>query len=338
MSAPARRTSRISSTLRTPPPTVRGTNARRSGPLDDVQQRPAAFGRRGDVEEHELVRALLRVALCELGRVALVDEVDEPGALHHAAVGHVEARITRRRSIRRRSRRRWRSSAAVRPGPLGVELDADEFAMLTADTNDAVLGLGEDRRGRPRRRQPDVGVDEVEVRVRGDAREGRVLQWRTTRFQPMCGSVGASSRRTVRPGSTPSVWAPSSSEPSNRSWSPRQMPRNGRSAATQARIGSTSRRRGGAPSRARPPRRGRRAGPRRRSRRRWSRCRPRRRSCTPVDRHEVAGAVVHDDDERPGSRTLSSQRALGGRDAHARGSRSHATRSAPEALNAASAR
>ena len=42
-------------------------------PLDDVEERPAALGRGGDVEEHELVGALARVALRELGRVALVD-------------------------------------------------------------------------------------------------------------------------------------------------------------------------------------------------------------------------------------------------------------------------
>ena len=39
-------------------------------PLDDLEQRPAALGRGGDVEEDDLVGALAPVALGELGRVA----------------------------------------------------------------------------------------------------------------------------------------------------------------------------------------------------------------------------------------------------------------------------
>ena len=60
-------------------------------PLDDVEERAATLGRGGDVEEDELVGALGRVALGELGRIALVDEVDEARALDDAAVGDVEA-------------------------------------------------------------------------------------------------------------------------------------------------------------------------------------------------------------------------------------------------------
>ena len=61
-------------------------------PLDDVEERAAPLGRRRDVEEDELVGALVRVAFGELGRVALVDEVDEARALDDPAVGDVEAR------------------------------------------------------------------------------------------------------------------------------------------------------------------------------------------------------------------------------------------------------
>ena len=61
-------------------------------PLDDLEERAAALGRGRDVEEDELVGAFGRVALGELGRIALVDEVDEAGALDDAAVGDVEAR------------------------------------------------------------------------------------------------------------------------------------------------------------------------------------------------------------------------------------------------------
>ena len=52
----------------------------------------AGVGRRGDVEEHELVGALGVVAGRQLDRVAGVDEVDEVHALDDAAVVDVEAR------------------------------------------------------------------------------------------------------------------------------------------------------------------------------------------------------------------------------------------------------
>ena len=91
LSAPARRTSRISSTVRTPPPDGQRDERPARGPLDDVEQRAAALGRRGDVEEDELVGAFGGIALGELGRIALVDEVDEAGALDDPAVGDVEA-------------------------------------------------------------------------------------------------------------------------------------------------------------------------------------------------------------------------------------------------------
>ena len=91
LSAPARRTSRISSTLRTPPPTVSGMKARRAVRSTMSRSVPRRSGAARDVEEDQLVGALARVALGELGRIALVDEVDEAGALHDAAVGDVEA-------------------------------------------------------------------------------------------------------------------------------------------------------------------------------------------------------------------------------------------------------
>ena len=52
--------------------------------------RPRVGGGR-DVEEHQLVGALAEVALRELGRVALVHEVDEVRALHDPAPIDVEA-------------------------------------------------------------------------------------------------------------------------------------------------------------------------------------------------------------------------------------------------------
>ncbi len=62
------------------------------GALDDVDDRVAVVGRRGDVEEHELVGAFGVVARRELDRVARVAELDEAHALHDATGVDVEAR------------------------------------------------------------------------------------------------------------------------------------------------------------------------------------------------------------------------------------------------------
>src|SRR5581483_8092187 len=62
------------------------------GALDELQQRPAALERGGDVEEDELVRAEPRVAGGELDRVAHVAQVLEANTLDDATAGHVEAR------------------------------------------------------------------------------------------------------------------------------------------------------------------------------------------------------------------------------------------------------
>ena len=95
-------------------------------PLDDVEERAAPLGGGGDVEEDELVGALGRVALGELGRIALVDEVDEAGALDHAPVGDVEARdhaAAEHQAARDERRRSWPAGAGRRrrcvPGGTG---------------------------------------------------------------------------------------------------------------------------------------------------------------------------------------------------------------------------
>ena len=189
--------------------------------------------------------------------------------------------MTRRRSIRlppapwaARPTTFAMQSQAVGARPLRVELDAEHPAAR--DRGHERARHARSRRGRlPRRRRRAA-----RPRTSGRSRSPRRPRCRRTRgasrsgstwFQPMWGSVGASTRRTVRPGRTPSVSAPSSSLPSNRSWSPRQMPRNGRSAAIQARIGSTNPAR---PQpvhrRRRPPRRRARRGGRRRRRHRAS--------------------------------------------------------------------
>ena len=139
----------------------------------------------------------------------------------------------------------------------------------------------------------------------------------------MCGSVGASSRRTVRPLRIPSVFAPSSSLVSNRSWRPRQIPRNGRPAASQAadRLGQTMaveachRRFRGADA-GHDQRVGARGVPRRRGRRVTSAPTVVERL---VDADEVAGAVIDDGDAGTGA--SSPERALGGGDARPPGIR-----------------
>ena len=151
LSAPARSTSRISSTLRTPPPTVSGTNARRAVRSTMSRSVAAALGRGGDVEEHELVGALAGVPLGELGRVALVDEVDEAGALDDAAVRDVEARDHAAAEHQAAARARAASADDVRDQPqavgarpLRVELDAEQAAARDGGhERAAVLGRGE---------------------------------------------------------------------------------------------------------------------------------------------------------------------------------------------------
>ena len=78
--------------VRMPPPTVNGMNTSSAVRRDDVDHRVALVGRRGDVEEDELVGALGVVARRELDRIAGVAQVDEVDALDDAAPVDVEAR------------------------------------------------------------------------------------------------------------------------------------------------------------------------------------------------------------------------------------------------------
>ena len=118
LSAPARRTSRISSTLRTPPPTVSGMNARRAVRSTMSRSVPRPSGAAVMSRKTSSSAPSRGVALGELGRVALVDEVDEAGALDDAAVGDVEARdhaAAEHQAAPQRSRRRsWRAAAGRR--------------------------------------------------------------------------------------------------------------------------------------------------------------------------------------------------------------------------------
>ena len=125
-------------------------------PLDDVEERAAALRGGGDVEEDELVGALGGVALGELGRVALVDEVDEAGALDDAAVGDVEAGDHPAAEHQARPHEIdevGQQPQAVVAAPLGVELDAEQRAAR--DRRHERARRARSWRGRaPRRRRP----------------------------------------------------------------------------------------------------------------------------------------------------------------------------------------
>ena len=127
LSAPARSSRRASSTVRMPPPIVKGMNTSSAVRRDHVEDGVAVVGRRGDVEEDHLVGALGVVAAGQLDRVAGVDEVDEVHALDDPTGVDVEARDdpggaheasatatgVRRRMCDSVSAGRWRLSAAA---------------------------------------------------------------------------------------------------------------------------------------------------------------------------------------------------------------------------------
>ena len=91
LSAPASSTAWASSTERTPPPIVNGMNTSSAQRRASSADRLALLVRRGDVEEDDLVGALVLVAHGQLDRVAGVAQVHELDALDHAALVHVEA-------------------------------------------------------------------------------------------------------------------------------------------------------------------------------------------------------------------------------------------------------
>ena len=62
------------------------------GPADGVEHGATSLVRGGDVEEDDLIGALVRVSLGQLGRIALVSQVDEPGPLDDTTSIDVQAR------------------------------------------------------------------------------------------------------------------------------------------------------------------------------------------------------------------------------------------------------
>ena len=81
----------MSSTVRTPPPTVSGMKQASAVRRHDVEQDAAILVARGDVEEAELVGAGRVIGLGGLDRIAGIDEIEELHALDDAAVLDVEA-------------------------------------------------------------------------------------------------------------------------------------------------------------------------------------------------------------------------------------------------------
>ncbi len=81
----------MSSTVRTPPPTVSGMKQASAVRVTTSNMVPAVVGGGGDVEEGQFVGAGGVIGLGGLDRVACIDQVDELHALDDAAVLHVEA-------------------------------------------------------------------------------------------------------------------------------------------------------------------------------------------------------------------------------------------------------
>jgi hypothetical protein len=91
LSAPALSRRRTSSTVRTPPPTVSGMNTCEATAFDDVQDQVAAVAGGRDVQEGELVGALLVVPGGDLHGVAGIAQFHEVDALDDPAAGDVQA-------------------------------------------------------------------------------------------------------------------------------------------------------------------------------------------------------------------------------------------------------
>ena len=143
LSAPARRSVRTSSRLPEPAAHRERQVDRLRRAAHDVEHRRASLVGRGDVQEHELVRALPVVGDRRLDGVAGVGEVQEPHALDDAPVLDVEARDHaagqhRRQAATARHRRAEVDRARVEGAP-------DDGAGHVRDGR-------QPRPGRPRRR------------------------------------------------------------------------------------------------------------------------------------------------------------------------------------------
>ena len=90
LSAPASSRLRMSSIVRTPPPTVSGMKQTSAVRLHDVEQDAAVLVARGDVEKAQFVGAGLVIGDGAFDRIAGVAQVDEIDALDDAAVLDVE--------------------------------------------------------------------------------------------------------------------------------------------------------------------------------------------------------------------------------------------------------
>ena len=115
LSAPAISSLRMSSTVRTPPPTVSGMKHLLRRPVDHAEQRVPVLVRGGDVEEAELVRALLVVDPRLLDGIAGIDQIDEVDALDGASVLDVETGDDARLEHSQPDRMAMASAGSIRP-------------------------------------------------------------------------------------------------------------------------------------------------------------------------------------------------------------------------------
>ena len=270
LSAPARSTSRISSTRAHAAADGQRDERPPRGPLDDVEERAAALRRGGDVEEDELVGALARRSARRApagrprrrGRRSGSPLTTRPSATSRQG-------MTRRRSIRRRPARRRRRgeptklASSRRPSsPLrsGWNWTPSERGRAPRPTRTGApcSVVGEDRVARaPPAGRAGVRVDEVEVGAVGDAVEQRMVA-RPLDLVPADVRQGRGvleARRSGRAARRASSRRPRRC-PRTAAGARGRCPRNGRSAAIQA---ADRRRRGrgapGGPSPAPRPRR-----------------------------------------------------------------------------------
>ena len=217
----------------------------------------------GDVEEDDLVGALARRSARRARAGRLVDEVDEARALRRPA------------RSRRRGREMLRTehqAGTATPAAWAATM-ADEVASRRSPS--APLRSGWNwtptrRPARPPRRTfrrassrparpasggtPGVRVDEVEVGAAGRSRRTPGGRGGAPPGSSRCGEPSGARRAARSDPAGRRASAPSSSLPSNSSWRPRQIPRNGRPASIQRRRSAPpGRAPGGAPSPA-PPR------------------------------------------------------------------------------------
>ena len=214
LSAPASSTAWASSTERTPPPIVNGMNTSSAHAARQRGHRLALLVRGRDVEEHDLVGALVLVAHRQLHRVPGVADVHELHALDHAALVHVEA------GDHARAAASAASSSTAWPSADG---EAPLVQRLAGDHAREVDEPQLPQRPQVVERADPARVDEAPADHRGDAprpRRGRAR--RASRRGPRSCRRTASRRAAACARSRPrrGIWV-SLVQPATDTWPPR---------------------------------------------------------------------------------------------------------------------